>query len=232
MKEKPLDLVALVTRALPGLYLGLPEVLESSSSMEAKAKSQPRTKPPEERRDELMNAAEALFLKQGVNGTTVEQITARAGLSKGAFYLHFATKGDIHGALGERFTRRYVEAVRAAIARRSPADWRGKLMTWAKASANGFLDEGKLIDILFHAHPHPPDGGRSDTVVEPIRTLLEAGVLAGAWTVKDPQFMAVFLYSAMHGVVDDALLKGKRVNRTALIRGLEDACLRAINLPE
>ena len=44
---------------------------------------QPRTKPPEQRRDDLMNAAQRLFLDLGVSATTVEQITSGAGVAKG-----------------------------------------------------------------------------------------------------------------------------------------------------
>ena len=40
-------------------------------------KARPRTKPPQERRDELIHAAYRLFLEQGVAPTTIEQITSR-----------------------------------------------------------------------------------------------------------------------------------------------------------
>jgi AcrR family transcriptional regulator len=37
-----------------------------------KAKPRPRTKPPEVRREEIMDAAQRLFLKQGVAATTID----------------------------------------------------------------------------------------------------------------------------------------------------------------
>src|ERR1035438_2043651 len=55
----------------------------------------PRTKPPETRRDELMNAAERLFLSEGVAATTIEQITSAAAVAKGTFYLYFSSKDDV-----------------------------------------------------------------------------------------------------------------------------------------
>ena len=44
----------------------------------AATKVRPRTKPPETRRTELMDAAQRLFLEHGVGPTTIEQITAGA----------------------------------------------------------------------------------------------------------------------------------------------------------
>jgi AcrR family transcriptional regulator len=43
-------------------------------------------------RASLVSAARAEFVKQGLRGARIEDITAACGLSKGAFYLHFASK--------------------------------------------------------------------------------------------------------------------------------------------
>jgi AcrR family transcriptional regulator len=40
----------------------------------------------------LLRAAEAVFAERGVSGAKVEDIARQAGLSKGAFYLHFESK--------------------------------------------------------------------------------------------------------------------------------------------
>ena len=42
----------------------------------------------------LLEAAERIFSEKGLDRAKVEDITALAGLSKGAFYLHFDSKGD------------------------------------------------------------------------------------------------------------------------------------------
>ena len=62
-----------------------------------------RTKPAKVRRDDLMNAAAFLFLKNGVANTAIEQITTRAQVAKGTFYLYFSSKESILEALGDRF---------------------------------------------------------------------------------------------------------------------------------
>ena len=45
-------------------------------------------------RIELLRAAEAAFTERGLAAARVEDITERAGVSKGAFYLHFQSKDD------------------------------------------------------------------------------------------------------------------------------------------
>ncbi|HEY2408997.1 MAG TPA: TetR/AcrR family transcriptional regulator [Polyangiaceae bacterium] len=42
----------------------------------------------------LLEAAERVFSEKGLDRAKVEDITTSAGLSKGAFYLHFESKGD------------------------------------------------------------------------------------------------------------------------------------------
>jgi len=84
--------------------------------MGSAAKTRPRTKPPEERREELMNTAQKLFLEHGVGPTTVEQITSGADVAKGTFYLYFSAKEDVLAALQERFGHTLFEKIRAAVA--------------------------------------------------------------------------------------------------------------------
>jgi AcrR family transcriptional regulator len=45
-------------------------------------------------RIDLLSAAEAVFVERGLDQTKVEDITERAGRSKGSFYLHFASKEE------------------------------------------------------------------------------------------------------------------------------------------
>jgi AcrR family transcriptional regulator len=60
----------------------------------------------EDTRALLLEAAAKLIAKLGYRGTTVNDVVARAGLSKGTFYWHFRSKHDLLLAvLDERFDR-------------------------------------------------------------------------------------------------------------------------------
>lgn len=54
-------------------------------------------------RARMIEAAYALFLQHGYNGTGVNQILARSGLSKGAFYHHFKNKDEIYAEIIDGF---------------------------------------------------------------------------------------------------------------------------------
>ena len=49
----------------------------------------------ERTRARIREVANELFLAQGFEGTTVDAIVNAAGVSKGAFYLHFDRKEDL-----------------------------------------------------------------------------------------------------------------------------------------
>jgi AcrR family transcriptional regulator len=198
--------------------------------MRAVTKMRPRTKPAEERRDELMNAARNLFLKNGVGATSIEQITDGADVAKGTFYLHFASKDDILLALRERFVQGLLEVLKRASARRPEDDWKGKLAAWAKAGVAYFLDEAALHALVFHESTVPKEHGEN-TVIVHLAGLLEAGTAAGAWSVDDAHFTATFLFHGLHGVVHDALATEKRVARGRLVAKVEDACFKAVGQP-
>jgi AcrR family transcriptional regulator len=191
----------------------------------------PRTKPAEERRDELMNAAQRLFLKHGVGPTTIEQITSGAKVAKGTFYLYFSSKEDVLEALGERFAQEHLAKIKAAIDDIAPSDWKGKLAAWAAAGVATYLESIQLHDILFFgSRPVTREGLVDNIVIDHLAGLLQAGAHAGTWPVDDCRFTAVFLFSGLHAAVDDAYSKQKRVNRKRLAEKLVRICFRAVGL--
>ena len=58
-----------------------------------------------------MLVAERLFLEKGVDHTTIEEVTQGAGVSKGAFYLHFSSKADVIEALRPRFVQKLLNGI-------------------------------------------------------------------------------------------------------------------------
>ena len=197
----------------------------------SKTQQKPRTKPPKERRTELMDAAQELFLEQSVASTTIEQITNTAGVAKGTFYLYFSSKENILGALGDRFGEQHLATIKTALAGIPSEDWRTKLVTWAAACLNGYLDSIQLHDILFYGFRPPTREGLVRSIaIDHLAGLLEAGRNAGAWTLEDPEFTAVFLFSGLHAVVDDAYLKEKRIHRARLTQKVQELSLRAVGL--
>lgn len=55
-------------------------------------------------RDNILDAAEKLFVEQGVSRTTLQHIATAAGVTRGAIYWHFDDKGALFNAMMERVT--------------------------------------------------------------------------------------------------------------------------------
>ena len=55
-------------------------------------------------RNDLLDAAEYLFLSQGVSRTSLQDIARRAGATRGAVYWQFTDKADLFNAMIERVT--------------------------------------------------------------------------------------------------------------------------------
>lgn len=60
----------------------------------------------EERKNEILDAADALFAKKGFDGTSTADILGKVGIARGTLYYHFKSKEDIMDALIARFGSR------------------------------------------------------------------------------------------------------------------------------
>lgn len=67
-------------------------------------------------RENLLDAAEALFFERGVARTSLEQIARQAGMTRGAVYWHFRNKADLFIAMVERVRMPFHELVNEASA--------------------------------------------------------------------------------------------------------------------
>ena len=63
----------------------------------------------EERRDEILEAAVAVFAEAGLHGASTEEIARRAGISQPYFFRLFGTKQELYKAVVARCFRRTLE---------------------------------------------------------------------------------------------------------------------------
>jgi TetR/AcrR family transcriptional repressor of nem operon len=67
-------------------------------------------------KERILDAAEHLVIENGFAGTSVDQVLAAAGTSKGAFFHHFDSKLDLGRRLVERYAAADVAELDAALA--------------------------------------------------------------------------------------------------------------------
>ena len=72
-------------------------------------------------RNAILEAGTKLFIERGYNGCSVQDITEAAGVPKGSFYNHFASKEE----LGSAFVAAYAEKGARGSPIRPSRPWRG-----------------------------------------------------------------------------------------------------------
>jgi len=62
-----------------------------------------------ERREQLLDIGRRLFAERGLDGTSIEEIAAKAGVSKPVVYEHFGGKEGLYAVVVDREVSRFVE---------------------------------------------------------------------------------------------------------------------------
>ncbi|GHC42903.1 TetR family transcriptional regulator [Alcaligenes pakistanensis] len=163
----------------------------------------PRTQPSEVRRRDLLEAAAALFLQHGFDATPVDDIVARAGMSKGLFYHYFSSKQELLAALREQFIQQFHDRVQSALEQAPHNDWVARLACWIRASVQAYRDTLEMHDLVFSDHMRSNYQGERNIVTEPLYLILSEGQKAGVWSVADVDLTAWVIYQGMHGAVDN-----------------------------
>jgi len=179
----------------------------------------------------MLRAGQHLFLDRGIDGTSVEDITRAAGVSKGLFYLHFRSKDDYVAAMQQAFSIEFAGAVAAAAA--STPAWPQKVDAVADALARGFRSRSDLHEVIFWHGADAAEAagaGPHQALVDGLQTFLEDGMREGAFEVNDPRSTALLLVAAVHAL--DAGFGGEpRPTPAALRRALRELLHRAAGSP-
>jgi TetR/AcrR family transcriptional regulator, transcriptional repressor for nem operon len=118
-------------------------------------------------RDALLTAALQVLREKGYGSATVDDICRAAGVSKGAFFHHFATKDELALAAAEHFTAG-ADALFAAADYRTAADPRDRLLGYIDLRASLMRGElpdftcllGTMVQETYATHPAIRDACR------------------------------------------------------------------------
>jgi AcrR family transcriptional regulator len=172
-------------------------------------------KRPQDRRTELLDCAQALFFEKGYEGTTINDIMGRAGVSKGGFYHHFSAKEEVLEALSARFATQSVEQVRGILD--DPGlDALGRLNAFLAASRRLKVKDADALRATFDAVFKPENivlYYRLNRAVTAVMVPIIAGILAqgrseGRFRIGDPAITAELILqlgAATHDAVARAI---------------------------
>jgi AcrR family transcriptional regulator len=103
--------------------------------------------PAEERRRQIMKAALACFVRKGYHKTTMDDIVAECGLSKGTLYWYFKNKDDLFVSLIKSYFFDVRQGTDAVLEQYPTAS--GKLRGLAQAFVEFFQAGGEYFSVLF-----------------------------------------------------------------------------------
>ncbi|WP_416561992.1 TetR/AcrR family transcriptional regulator [Nocardia testacea] len=99
-----------------------------------------RGRPPGKSGTDLLAVAREVFLERGFAGSTMDEIAARAGISKASLYREHPSKSGLFAAVVEHWATAGGQALRPALARLEEAeDVRDGLLAWARTLLAGIL---------------------------------------------------------------------------------------------
>lgn len=204
----------------------------SGMDVSGKVPVRPRTKPAEVRLDELMGAAEKLFLAQGVDATTISEIVEAAQVAKGTFYHYFSSKSDILDALGKRYTEQFLASLEEAMEGCAADDWTGRLQVWIHANVETYVKTYRTHDIVYtNHHHHDRTNQDKNAILDQLLEIIEGGRLADLWAPEEPRIVALLIYSGVHGAADE-VIAAKIEDCRPFARHVSEACLRMLTLPQ
>ena len=105
--------------------------------------------PKGERREQLMAAAREEFVKVGYHETAMDDIAARAGVTKPVVYQHFASKRDLYLAILDEGSRRFLRQIRGAL--RSTQDNRQRVHETIRAYFQFVAHDDADYRLLFES---------------------------------------------------------------------------------
>jgi AcrR family transcriptional regulator len=166
----------------------------------------------EARREHILRSALRCFARRGYHATTVDEIAAEAGVSKGTPYVYFESKDAMFQQLYDSWDCGLAVRIDAAIVRmgaraRSP---RGALEAVVTAVGDHVTEEADLCRVLIEARTQ---AAYVEAVAERVRSsdalalqsltqLVEAGIARDEWPADaDPELHARLLLAAMHGLM-------------------------------
>ncbi|GAB6261663.1 TetR/AcrR family transcriptional regulator [Photobacterium sp. R1] len=191
-----------------------------------KQQKTPRTKPAEVRLNELMAAAEKLFLEKGVEATTINEIVKLAQVAKGTFYHYFTSKNELLGAMGELYTIRFLNRLAEAVEACAPDDWQKRLCTWIYTSVLVYVETYRTHDIVY-THHHDRTNPERNALLTQLEGILQGGMQAGLWTLEQPRITALMIYHGVHGATDEAIALNPE-NYESYARDVTSVCLRLV----
>ena len=162
------------------------------------------TKDPNIRREELIDIAEELFLKNGYEETPISEIVEKAQIARGTFYYYFPSKEELLDAVMVRYLDGFVRSFKEQIQKEVTAVEKmiNIFATLAQFSYNrerliGFIHQEKnaLLHLKIEKKGYP-------LVIPLFAEIIEQGIKEGVFNTRYPRVAALAVLTCQHALID------------------------------
>ncbi|EEL45641.1 TetR family transcriptional regulator [Bacillus cereus Rock3-42] len=167
----------------------------------------------EERRKEILETAERLFLTKGYTKTTVNDILKEIGIAKGTFYHYFKSKEEVMDEIIMRIIKEDVAKAKVIVSNPNIPVLEKLFRVLMEQSPKSGDVKDKMIE-QFHqpnnAEMHQKSLVQSIIHLSPVLTeILEQGIEEGIFSTSYPQETIELLLSSAQVIFDDGLFQWK-----------------------
>ena len=154
-------------------------------------------------RGRLLDAAVELFAEKGFDGTSVQEIVARAAVTKGAMYHYFRAKDDLlYEIYHELISQQLADQERILSAGRPPADTLRALLRDLVETTTAGLAEAAVFSREMHklaAEPMAALRAQRRRYHEGLRDLIDSGQRAGVFaTVASAETVTLIVFGIVN----------------------------------
>jgi AcrR family transcriptional regulator len=155
-------------------------------------------------RKKISEAAQELYLEEGIEGVSMRKIAGRVGVSAPAIYRHFRNKDELLDEIVTEGARILQEYLKPALEAETPY---ARLVNLTENYMRFALEQPKYFDFAFLA-PNPslerlgddigkPEWGTFRLAMEQVAACMEQGVFRR----DEPMTTAMTIWAAAHGLV-------------------------------
>lgn len=161
---------------------------------------------PDDRREAILDAAQALFMERGWEAVTVADVLKAAAISKGGFYHHFTAKDDLLAGIVTRMTGQALAAAETVRAE-TRGDALARLNAFLAGSIRWKADNVREMRLFAELLTRPGNDllhrrifdATAGVVVPVLERLVDEGVAEGTFDVADARLTAEVIVRLAEG---------------------------------
>lgn len=192
------------------------------------------TKDYDERRNEILDAAERLFSTKGYEKCTVNDILNEVSIAKGTFYYYFKSKKEVLEAIVSRYTKQIIKRVEAVLEKDLRPE--EKLLQIFLAMR---MENRVELDVISEMHKpenallHQKTLQQIVTSVAPLlASVVEEGIEKQVWQCKYPlEYMKIFL-AATISITDEGIFQIDEEGQMKILIALVSLMEKMLEVPE